>query len=76
MFTADEYREPQLAEGLTSMTSLITLVDLLPSRRLIISDPNVAAYVCDYLLEESTHQLIAPLVLCSFMHLCHPDYSS
>ena len=37
--------ELQLAGGLASMTSLSTLVDLLPSHRLIIPGLNVAAYV-------------------------------
>ena len=78
-YTAYEYRELQLAEGLTSIASLSTVVDGFPAPRFIIQDLNIAAYVCDYLLEESTHQLIAFVLLCSSMHLCRlesPDYSS
>ena len=73
-----EYREPQLAGGLTSKASLSTRSMDYPSssHELIVLDLSVAAYVCDYLLEEGTRQLIMSLLLCSSMHLCRPDYSS
>ena len=61
----DEYREPQLAEGLASMASLTTAVDRFSATRFIIPDLNVTAYVCDYFLEEGTHQLIMFLLLFS-----------
>ena len=76
IFTVDEYRELQLAGGLTSVASLSTVVDGFSEPRFKIPDLNVAAYVCDCLLEESTHQLIAFVLLCSSMHLCRADYSS
>ena len=69
--------EPQLGEGLTSVASLSAMVDGSPPLPgLIIPDLNVAAYVCDYLIEEGTNQLIVSLLLCSSVHLCCPCYSS
>ena len=68
--------ELQLAEGLTSMASFSTVVDGFPAPRFIIPDLNVVMCVCDYLLEGSTHQLIVPSLLCSFVYLYRPDYSS
>ena len=66
-----------MAEGLASMASLSTVADGFPTpHRFPIPDLNVAAYACDYLLEEGTHQLIMSLLLRSSMHLCRPDYSS
>ena len=47
--------ESQPAEGLTSMASFSTVVDGFPAPFFIIPDLKVAAYVCDYLLGESTH---------------------
>ena len=76
MFTVDEYRELQLAGGLTSVASLSTVVDGFSEPRFKIPDLNVAAYVCDCVLEESTHHSIMSLLLFSSLHLCHSDYSS
>ena len=58
------------------MASLSAVIDRFSAPRFIIPDRNGAAYVCDYFLEEGTHQLIMFLLIFSSTHLCRSDYSS